>query len=147
MQWSLAALSVVLVTGEDGLALLVEGGEALEVVVGGAQLALGDVLVRDGLPQATTVVADVLHEGAAGQERAGRADGGLTGLAAGELHELLRGEGTGEQAGGDGLGTGDHVAGDDEVHRTVRTQTLDEQGVPAGVEGGAQVGEGGPEGR
>ena len=51
-----------LATAEAGCALLLEGGEALAVVVGAAQVALHGVLGLDGCPQADPLVAQPRDE-------------------------------------------------------------------------------------
>src|SRR5690554_2494036 len=79
-----------LVAGEAGLALLLEGPEALREVRSASQLALGDVLLLDGCPQPNALVAQLGDHPLAGQERLGGAGCGVARLLAGELEQVIR---------------------------------------------------------
>src|SRR5699024_4089529 len=111
-------------------ALFVESGETLRVIIGGAQLTLGDVLLLHRFPQSDALITQILDEGTAGEECAGGTGGCLVGSLPGDLQELVSGDGTGEQTGLHRLRTGDEIPGDNEVHGAVRTETLEEEGMP-----------------
>ena len=106
---------------EDRRALLVESGEAFVVVLGIAELSLSDVLGIDAGPQTGAVIADVLDQGAAGEESLGGAVGCALGDAPGKLQQLLRRYRAGEEPRVHRLRAGDEVTSDDEVHRAVRS--------------------------
>ena len=85
------------------------------------------------------MVADLGHELLRRAERQGRAGGHLGDLRAGELEQLARGQGPGEQPGLDGLGAREELGRVDQVQGAVRAQALGEEPVAARVQGGAEV--------